>query len=80
VCQVPYIPYVFEIVEDNWVSLDAKAQAKTEGRDPCDLLKEWLNDEKRKSKGLQDKRYIRDVVQAQKYLKCRNVGKREENY
>ncbi|MEE3716541.1 RHS repeat-associated core domain-containing protein [Tumidithrix elongata RA019] len=76
------IPYVFPAVEkgESWVTRDAKAQAREEDRDPCDLLKEWLNDEQQKTKNLRDKQYIRDIVKAQKYLKCRNMDKREENY
>ncbi len=59
---------------ENYVTLEVKAAAQTTGRDPCEILKEWLADAKREK----DTEAIRAIQQAQKFLGCRNIQKRSQ--
>lgn len=59
---------------ENYISLQAKTEAQKSGKDPCDLLIEWLAE----AKPIGDKQRIRDIQKAQKFLGCRNKLKRSE--
>lgn len=56
---------------ENWASREAKVRAGRCG-DPCQVLGQMLNDETDTQKKL-------DIVQAQKFLGCRNIRKRGSN-
>jgi hypothetical protein len=58
---------------ENYITLQAKTEAQALGRDPCDILSEWLA----KAKSTNDKQAIRDIQMAQKFLGCRNIQKRQ---
>jgi RHS repeat-associated protein len=60
----------------NWATEAAKAEAQGRGVDPCDVIAEWL--QAAKSQG--DSAKVRDLVQAEKFLDCRNKGKRKNKY
>jgi hypothetical protein len=59
---------------ENYVSLDAKAEAQRSGKDSCDILLEWLAE----AKQLENTQKVRDIQKAQKFLGCRNIQKRGE--
>ena len=56
----------------NWATEKAKYDAQTLNMDPCDMLDKMLDEAKCEG----DNKKIRDIIQAQKFLKCRNVNKR----
>lgn len=58
---------------ENYITLQAKTEAQTTGKDPCDILNEWLTE----AKSTGDKQRIRDIQLAQKFLGCRNKQKRQ---
>jgi hypothetical protein len=60
---------------ENEVSRAAKQEATRSGRNVCDILAEWLGE----AKAASDRERERKIVQAQKFLKCRNVRKRRSN-
>lgn len=59
---------------ENYISLQAKVEAQNTGRDPCDILQDWLNE----AKQTDDIQQIRDIQTAEKFLGCRNKLKRSE--
>jgi len=58
---------------ENYITLQAKAEAQVTGKDPCDILNEWLVE----AKSVGNKQEIRDLQLAQKFLGCRNKQKRQ---
>lgn len=59
--------------DENYVTTQAKTEAQATGGDPCDLLKLWLQEAKLAG----DKQKVQDIIQAQKFLGCRNKQKRQ---
>ena len=59
---------------ETYISLQAKAEAQSTGKDPCDILGEWLA----VAKQVSNKPKIRAIQQAQKFLGCRNIQKRSQ--
>ena len=59
---------------ENYISLQAKVKAKATGKNPCDILIEWLS----QAKQLGDKLRAREIQKAQKFLSCRNKQKRRK--
>ena len=59
---------------ENYISLQAKTEAQQSGRDPCDILLEWLAE----AIEIGNKQEVRDIQKAQKFLGCRNKQKRSE--
>jgi RHS repeat-associated protein len=58
--------------EHNWASREAINRGKSQGRDPCDIISEWIKEAK--CRGRKD--LLKDFITAQKVLGCRNVQKR----
>jgi len=58
---------------ENYITVQAKAESQVTGKDPCDILNEWLA----KAKSIGDKQTTRDIQLAQKFLGCRNKQKRQ---
>jgi hypothetical protein len=59
---------ISEIVEE------AKRQASRTKRSVCEILKEW----RKKAKANRDKKRLSKLIAAEKYLGCRNKGKRRK--
>ena len=59
---------------ENYITLQAKTEAQARGKDPCDILTEWLAEAKR----MGERQRIRDIQLAQKFLGCRNKQKRQD--
>jgi RHS repeat-associated protein len=59
-----------ETGQRNWVFEDAAREAQRTGRDICDILTEWMRDEKVKGRNC-DSAYIRAIQKAQKAAGCR---------
>lgn len=59
---------------ENYITLQAKTEAQTSGKDPCDILTEWLTEAKR----MGERQRIQDIQLAQKFLGCRNKQKRQD--
>ncbi len=59
---------------ENYISVAVKAEAKSSGRNPCDILLQWLAEAKQAG----NSQRVRDIQMAQKFLGCRNVQKRSE--
>lgn len=59
---------------ENYISLQAKELAQSTGRNPCDILHEWLSNAKQSG----NRKEVRDIQKAQKFLGCRNIQKRSE--
>ncbi len=60
----------------NWATEQAKNNAQTNGTDPCRELAKMLDDAKCGT----DSKKVRDIEQAQKFLHCRDVRKRDSHY
>ena len=60
----------------NWATEAARQSAQTNNTDPCDELSKMLDEAKCNG----DNQKIRDITQAQKFLKCRNRNKRQNHY
>jgi hypothetical protein len=60
---------------ENEITIEAKRRAAAEDRHVCEILAEMLADARREA----DKAREQKIKQAQKYLKCRNVRKRESD-
>ncbi len=58
---------------ENYITLQAKTEAQATGKDPCDILDEWLIE----AKNAGDRQTIQDIQPAQKFLGCRNKQKQE---
>jgi hypothetical protein len=54
--------------------IQAKAEAQSSEKNPCDILAEWLAAAKQE----QNNPEIRAIQQAQKFLGCRNIRKRSQ--
>ena len=59
--------------DENYLTLQVKATALTTGKDPCDMLDIWLAE----AKLLGDTQRVQDIIQAQKFMGCRNILKRQ---
>jgi RHS repeat-associated protein len=59
---------------ENEFTREAKSEAQMTGKDPCDIIAEWLAEAKRAG----DKATVRKLEEAEKYLDCRNKRKRCE--
>ena len=57
---------------DNEITEEVRREAQRTGRDLCEILRERLRDAVRKK----DKELRRKIVEAQKFLGCRNQRKR----
>lgn len=57
---------------ENELTEEAKRESARTGRNVCDLLAEWLEEAKRDK----DKKRVKKIEKAQKYLGCRNILKR----
>ena len=57
----------------NWATEQAKYEAMRLNIDPCDVLDRMLNEAKCKG----DEKVVQDIIQAKKFLKCRNIQKRK---
>lgn len=57
----------------NYITLQAKTEAKVSGKDPCDILSDWLVE----AKITNNKQRIADIERAQKFMGCRNKQKRQ---
>jgi len=60
--------------DENYLTLQVKAEAQTTGKDPCNILDAWLVE----AKLLGDTQRVQDIIQAQKFLGCRNLQKRKD--
>ncbi|WP_137940512.1 RHS repeat-associated core domain-containing protein, partial [Chitinivorax sp. B] len=60
----------------NWATESAKVEAKQKGIDPCDILADWLKE----AKAAGNKKEVQDLIEAQKFLDCRNKDKRKSKY
>ncbi len=56
----------------SYITDQVKVEVKITGRDPCDILAEWLAD----AKG-EDTQLAQKIKQAQKFFGCRNRQKRQ---
>lgn len=59
---------------ESYITLEVKALAQTTGKDPCDILSEWLAE----AGSLGNKQRVADIQEAQKFLGCRNKQKRQQ--
>jgi hypothetical protein len=59
---------------ENEVTEEAKREAARTGQNVCDILSEML----KMAKADDDEERVRKIIQAQKYLGCRNVRKRRK--
>ena len=60
----------------NWATENAKVEAQTKKIDPCDVIADWLEDAKKNG----DIKQVQDLIQAEKFLDCRNRPKRKEKH
>ncbi|MGH8550156.1 MAG: RHS repeat-associated core domain-containing protein [Methylococcales bacterium] len=60
----------------NWATEEAKSRAQKNCSDPCTELAKMLE----AAKGMGDTKAVRDIIQAQKFLHCRNIRKRDSHY
>lgn len=60
----------------NWATESAKSEAQNSGQDPCDVLDEWL----RQAKATGNVKRALDIIEAQKFMDCRNKDKRKNKY
>nr|WP_308506835.1 RHS repeat-associated core domain-containing protein [Pseudoduganella ginsengisoli] len=60
----------------NWATESAKSEAQSSGQDPCDVLGEWL----RQAKAAGNVKRALDIIEAQKFMDCRNKDKRKNKY
>jgi len=59
---------------ENEITAEAKREAARTGRDVCDILAEMCG----KARSAGDSARERKIVQAEKFLRCRNVRKRRK--
>jgi|GEM_PF-2450614 len=57
----------------SYITDQVKTEVQITGRDPCDILSEWLAD----AKSEEDTQLVQKIKQAQKYFECRNRQKRQ---
>jgi hypothetical protein len=60
----------------NWATEEAKRRAQANCSEPCKELDKMLDDARRQG----NTQAVRDIIQAQKFLHCRNVRKRDSHY
>jgi hypothetical protein len=60
---------------ENEITAEARRRAKETGRTVCEILAEMLSEAKK----ARDNARAQKIKKAQKFLKCRNVRKREDN-
>ena len=60
--------------DENYITQQAKTEAMATGQDPCKILELWLM--AAKSSG--NTPLVQDIIQAQKFLGCRNQQKRQQ--
>ncbi len=57
---------------ESFITIQVKIEAKITGRDPCDILSEWLDQAKQSS----DTKLALTIETAEKFMGCRNGQKR----
>ncbi len=57
---------------ESFITIQVKIEAKATGKDPCDILTEWLSEAKRDG----DKQLVLKIEAAEKFMGCRNQQKR----
>ena len=57
---------------ENYITEEAKKEAKRSGEAPCEILARWLEE----AKATGNMQRVRDILRAQKYLGCRNKRRR----
>jgi RHS repeat-associated protein len=60
----------------NWATEAAKSTGQIKGMDPCDVIAEWLEE----AKAAGDKKTVQDLIEAEKFMDCRNKNKRKNKY
>jgi RHS repeat-associated protein len=60
----------------NWATEAAKVKTQEDGQDPCYWLAKWLAE----AKASGDKKRVGDLIEAEKYMDCRNKDKRKNKY
>ena len=57
---------------ESFVTIQVKTEAKVTGKDPCDILAQWLSE----AKLVGNKQLALKIEAAEKYMGCRNQQKR----
>ncbi len=59
---------------ESFITIQVKVEAKATGRNPCDILAEWLEQAKRAG----DTQLALKIEASEKFMGCRNQQKREQ--